>query len=184
MALLLDTDTKLPVGLTRSEIRLRINAMMKLLQLKKVEVSVLLTDDDHIHELNLQWRGFDKPTDVLAFALREGELGSSDQAMLGDIVVSLETAARQATRAKKPLLDEVTMLLGHGLLHLLGWDHDTKPKDRAMRAETDRLILAADRASTVARRAKAKRLAAAKKQTPKSVSGGKLGARPARRAQT
>jgi hypothetical protein len=63
--------------------------------------------------------------------------------VLGDVIVSVPTARKQADERGAGVLDEVTMLLAHGLLHLLGWDHDTPAKDRRMRAETDRLCQAA-----------------------------------------
>jgi probable rRNA maturation factor len=117
--------------------------MMRALQLQKSELSVLLTDDDQIQELNRDYRKKNRPTDVLAFAQREGEKRELAGEILGDVVVSVPTAARQAKAAGRGVLDEVTMLLAHGLLHLLGWDHDTDAKDRAMRAETERLCRAA-----------------------------------------
>ncbi len=60
--------------------------------------------------------------------------------LLGDVIVSVETARRQAARARHDLMAETTMLLVHGVLHLLGWDHETAAKDRRMRAETTRLV--------------------------------------------
>ncbi len=117
--------------------------MIELLQLKKLEVSFLLTDDDRIHELNKVYRHKDRPTDVLAFAMREGAHGELAGDVLGDVIVSIPTARRQASERGAALVDEVTMLLAHGLLHLLGWDHDTAAKDRRMRAETERLCAAA-----------------------------------------
>ena len=146
--LLLSRDVPLPASLSLPELRARLRGMLVALALPSdVEVSVLFTGDEHIQTLNRDYRHKNKPTDVLAFALREGELADAEQAMLGDVVVSIDTAARQAAAAKKPLLAEVTMLLAHGVLHLLGWDHDTAAKDRAMRKETERLVLAADEAS-------------------------------------
>ncbi|MBL8743588.1 MAG: rRNA maturation RNase YbeY [Myxococcales bacterium] len=103
------------------------------------EVSLLLTDDARIHQLNKLYRDKDRPTDVLAFAMQEGELAELAGAVLGDVVVSVPTARKQAEERGATVLDEVTMLLAHGLLHLLGWDHETPAKDRRMRAETDRL---------------------------------------------
>jgi probable rRNA maturation factor len=120
--------------------------MVRALQLGKGEVSLLLTDDDQIKELNRIYRKKNRPTDVLAFAQREGEHGDASGRILGDVIVSVPTAARQASAAGRPVLDEVTMLVAHGILHLLGWDHDTDAKDRAMRRETDRLCMAARRA--------------------------------------
>ena len=146
--LLISRDVPLPKTLALPDLRARLKAMLAALDLAAdVELSVLFTGDAHIHALNRDYRRKNKPTDVLAFALREGELGDPDQAMLGDVVVSVETAARQAAKAKRPILAEVTMLLAHGVLHLLGWDHETAAQDRAMRRETARLVLAADAAS-------------------------------------
>lgn len=130
--------------------------MIRLLQLQKSEVSFVLTDDAQIHQLNKTYRHMDKPTDVLAFAMREGEHAELAGDALGDVIVSIPTARRQAEERARPLVDEVTMLLAHGLLHLLGWDHDTAAKDRRMRAETDRLCAAADAAVLEAKASKAK----------------------------
>lgn len=136
--------------------------MMSALKLKDTELSVLLTDDDQIQELNRLYRKKNRPTDVLAFAMNEGEgalIAHADGAprLLGDVIVSLPTARAQAKRARRPELEEVTMLLAHGLLHLLGWDHASASQDRAMRAETDRLCAAASarpsRLKNAARRA-------------------------------
>jgi probable rRNA maturation factor len=131
--------------------------MLVLLQLEKAELSLLLSGDAHIHQLNKIYRGKDRPTDVLAFAMREGDFGRFHDALpdrlLGDVVVSVPTAERQAKTARRVLLDEVTMLVAHGLLHLLGWDHDTAAKDRRMRAETDRLVAAASASDASASRA-------------------------------
>ncbi len=135
--------------------------MIDLLQLQKMEVSFLLTDDARIHELNKVYRHKDKPTDVLAFAMREGEHGALAGDVLGDVIVSIPTARRQASERDAALVDEVTMLLAHGLLHLLGWDHDTPSKDRRMRAETDRLCAAAAPRGAVAAPRRAAKAAAA-----------------------
>ena len=96
---------------------------------RELEVSVLVTDDATIHELNRDYRGKDRPTDVLAFAQREGEGGGLHPEILGDIVVSLETARRQA---KQGLLAEILFLSAHGLCHLLGYDHQTDAEEAEM----------------------------------------------------
>lgn len=134
-------------GVDRADLKVRLEAMMRKRNLEVEEVSFLLTDDKQIHELNREYRGYDKPTDVLAFALTEGDVGPRDTGLLGDVIVSVPTARRQAREAKRPLVDELTMLLAHGLLHLLGYDHATVKEDRVMRAETDVLVAAADLAS-------------------------------------
>jgi probable rRNA maturation factor len=88
------------------------------------ELTVSLVSDAEIHELNRKYRQKDRPTDVLAFAMREGETGPGDLAVLGDVVISLDTAERQAQRLRRTLADEVRVLLIHGVLHLLGYDHE------------------------------------------------------------
>jgi probable rRNA maturation factor len=113
------------------------------LQWSKAEVSILLTDDREIRKLNRDFRGIDRPTDVLSFSMIEGEGAEHRGGMLGDLVISATTLRRQAKQAKRSVLDEATMLLAHGLLHLLGWDHRTPAEDKKMRAETDRLSVAA-----------------------------------------
>lgn len=126
-------------GLPRALVERRARAMLGALGLESAEWSIVLTGDERIRELNRVYREKDKPTDVLAFP-------QDDATLLGDVVVSVPTAARQAAAAGHALAAEVTMLLAHGLLHLRGWDHDTPAKDRRMRAETDRLCRVAARA--------------------------------------
>jgi probable rRNA maturation factor len=118
--------------------------MLAALALDHAELSILLCDDVIMRELNRDYRKRDRTTDVLAFAMGEGEpIASSGAAVLGDIVISLPTAARQARASGCDLHAEVTALLAHGLLHLLGFDHQTAPTERRMRARTDALIAAA-----------------------------------------
>ncbi len=127
-------------GLPAREVRRRAGALAVALSLEEAELSIVLTNDEDIHALNRDYRQKDRPTDVLAFAMREGELGDVGTDVLGDVIISVDTARRQAAKAEHDVLAEVTMLLTHGVLHLLGWDHDTVAKDRAMRAETARLV--------------------------------------------
>jgi probable rRNA maturation factor len=110
------------------------DVMMRALQIDNLELSIVLTDDEEIRHLNRVYRRLDRPTDVLAFAQGEGELAELAGEVLGDIVVSVPTARRQARERGATLFEEVTMLTAHGLLHLLGWDHETPSRDRAMRA--------------------------------------------------
>jgi probable rRNA maturation factor len=93
-------------------------AAMRVLGLRDSEVSILLTDDDGIRGLNKKYRGIDSPTDVLSFSL-------DDSYMLGDIVVSLERVSVQAKDYCVSFDEELSRLLLHGLLHLLGYDHVT-----------------------------------------------------------
>jgi probable rRNA maturation factor len=135
------------------EVRSAAEAMLRALKLPRAELSVLLCDDATIHALNRDYRKKNKPTDVLAFAMREGDDGHLAGDLLGDVIISLETATRQAKERGVVTRDEVMMLLAHGLLHLLGWDHQTDADDQRMRAETDRMLAVIRRAAA----AKAKR---------------------------
>lgn len=145
-------------AVTNAEVKRGAEAMLRALGLPRAELSVLLCDDATIHALNRVHRKKNKPTDVLAFALREGEFGALAGDALGDVVISLDTATRQARERNVATRDEVRMLLAHGLLHLLGWDHQTEAEDKAMRAETDRLVaVIARREQRFARELTAKR---------------------------
>jgi probable rRNA maturation factor len=100
------------------------------------EVSVSFVSDDEIHELNRTYRGVDRPTDVLSFALREGEedfpVPDEGAELLGDIVISIPTAVRQAEEYGHSVEREVGFLLVHGFLHLLGYDHQDEDAEREM----------------------------------------------------
>ncbi len=85
-------------------------------------LSILLTNDAHIQELNRDYRGYDKPTDVLSFEAHERD-PETGLLYLGDIIISLARAAAQAEQGGHPLLAEVQLLVVHGVLHLLGHDH-------------------------------------------------------------
>jgi probable rRNA maturation factor len=115
-------------------------AMLHALELDEVELSIVLCDDRTIHGLNRDYRHKDRPTDVLAFAMREGEGAEFAGDLLGDVVISMQTAARQAAEHGHSLATEVYTLLAHGLLHLLGWDHRNDAEDRRMRREVARLV--------------------------------------------
>lgn len=107
------------------------------------ELSIVLVDDATIAELNATYRGKNGPTDVLSFAMNEGQWGDVNPSVLGDIVISIPTALRQAIAANHSLLEEVVMLLAHGLLHLLGYDHQTDAEDHEMTKQTKQLVRAA-----------------------------------------
>jgi probable rRNA maturation factor len=136
----------------RADVLRRARAMLEALSLQGRELSIVLTGDERVQELNRAYRDQDKPTDVLAFSQLEGELADGAGALLGDVIVSVPTALNQARSRKVDLTSELTMLLAHGLLHLVGWDHDTPAKDRKMRRETARLCAYASRASARAKR--------------------------------
>ncbi|MDG2305920.1 MAG: rRNA maturation RNase YbeY [Candidatus Binatia bacterium] len=106
------------------------------------ELSIALVDDDAMQELNATWRGKDRPTDVLAFAQREGDdLGDPD--LLGDVVISVPTAERQAAERGHSLEHELRELLVHGILHLLGYDHERSPAEERRMFKRQGEVLAA-----------------------------------------
>jgi probable rRNA maturation factor len=149
-------------------LRRRAEKMLAHLGLDAVELSIALVDDPTIRELNRTYRGKDKPTDVLAFPLQEPPPKRSRRPAsrpswagvarptldapagpLGDVILSIPTAGRQAKIHRRPLLAELTMLLAHGLLHLLGFDHQTDAEEAEMTARTRELeAVAATRTST------------------------------------
>jgi probable rRNA maturation factor len=155
----------------QTEIRRRANAMLDALQLRDEELSIVLTGDDQIQKLNKNYRGKDRPTDVLAFAQREGEFASLAGGILGDVVISIPTAQKQARAQKRDLLAETTMLLAHGLLHLLGWDHETPAKDKKMRAETNRLVQAAIKDAVKSKSARAANVLSSRAKSERPTRG-------------
>lgn len=98
-------------------------------------MSVLLTDDPGIRELNRRWRGIDRATDVLSWPQSEPERRPPGDPpdLLGDVAISLETAARQAAARGWDIADETALLLVHGILHLLGHDDETEAGAQRMR---------------------------------------------------
>jgi probable rRNA maturation factor len=105
------------------------------------QLTVVLTDDAEIHALNREHLGVDSPTDVLSFPLVEfGDEGFPDVPHLGDIVISLDTAQRQADAAGHALELEVATLAAHGLTHLLGFDHPTEETWAVFRANQTRIL--------------------------------------------
>lgn len=130
------------------QVRRMAEKMLEELRIQSVELSVLLTDDATIHRLNRQHRGKNHATDVLAFPLMDPDdepLQTLEGGALGDVVISLDTAQRQAGRAGQELLAEVRALLAHGILHLLGYDHQTDAEEREMDELAKRLVGAASR---------------------------------------
>ncbi len=98
------------------------------------ELSVVFSDDAHIRMLNSGWRGKDKPTNVLSFPAFPTKPGEKLPPMLGDIVLAAETVAREAKLEGKPLDHHITHLVVHGVLHLLGHDHEDEREAEKMEA--------------------------------------------------
>ncbi len=121
-------------GLPREELRRRLTDVMRREGCPEgFELSVLLTDDREISLLHEKWLGLPGPTDVLSFPQDDPRRGGGPGASLGDVAISLDTAAGQAARAGIPLACEVLLLAVHGVLHLLGYDDTTEDGFRKMR---------------------------------------------------
>jgi probable rRNA maturation factor len=105
------------------------------------EISVILSDDEHLRELNKQHRGMDKPTNVLSFPPARMKTPAGVPRFLGDIVIAFETVEREAQEEAKPIENHLTHLVVHGVLHLLGYDHEDDEEAEMMEAR-ERQILA------------------------------------------
>ena len=104
------------------------------------ELSILVTGDEQIHELNRQYLNRNKPTNVLAFPMT-GDPQGIQTGMLGDIVISVDTARREAAEMGIAFHERIYELLIHGLLHLMGYDHEISEKDeKIMQKEEKRLL--------------------------------------------
>jgi probable rRNA maturation factor len=133
-----DRAEKLP-AVDRRLLRSRAVQLLRALSNSRSELSIALVDDDAIAELNARYRGTNRPTDVLAFSQLDERPVPQGPKWLGDVVISVETAARQARSAHRGLEGELARLLIHGTLHLLGHDHVADDEAREMRREERRL---------------------------------------------
>jgi len=152
------------VAIDRAWLRRTAEAVLSASRADGAELSLVLVSDRRMRALNRRYRKKDRPTDVLAFPLTpsqpsprgtrcffvatgrvEGVGGgarhSSPPMLLGDVVIAMETAKRQASEFGHSLRDEVARLLVHGVLHLLGYDHERGPRDAALMARKEKAIL-------------------------------------------
>lgn len=110
----------------------------------QTEVSITMVTDEEIHQLNRDYRKVDRPTDVLSFALDEGDepelVDGPEEHLLGDIIISAETAERQGQEFGHGLEREIVYLAVHGLLHLLGYDHMAEEDKVVMRAKEEEVM--------------------------------------------
>ncbi|CAE6010318.1 unnamed protein product [Arabidopsis arenosa] len=127
-------------GLKDSKYKTRETDIEDLGGYETVELSVMLCNDDFICKLNKEWRGEDHATDVLSMSQHVPEL-KLPVLMMGDIVISVETAARQAAERGHTLLDEIRILVIHGLLHLLGFDHEISDEAEQEMEKEEELLL-------------------------------------------
>jgi metalloprotein, YbeY/UPF0054 family len=102
------------------------------------EISLLFVDDDSIREINKKYLSRDYPTNVISFSLKEGDFGDINPDLLGDIIISVETALRDALKAEIKFEEELDYLIIHGILHLLGYDHERSEAEAKRMTEKER----------------------------------------------
>jgi len=128
-------------GVRVAAVRAEAHVLLAAVGESAAEMAVCLVDDARIRDLNRRYRGKRGVTDVLAFAMREGPRAPGDEHVLRDVVISLDAAVRQARRRGRSVAAEVRRLLVHGMLHLLGYDHERSAvAARAMRSMERRLL--------------------------------------------
>jgi probable rRNA maturation factor len=114
---------------------------------KQHELSILICQDEYIKELNKNYRGVNKPTNVLSFPMQEGTPDKETEnveaypILLGDVVISTDTAQREADKAGISLGERLSQLLIHGILHLIGYDHEKSEKDKKIMENKSRELL-------------------------------------------
>ena len=116
------------IKIERRKIRSTVLKLLKIMDCANKELSISFVDDNTIKQLNNHYLQRDHSTNVLSFSLQEGEYGNVNPHILGDIVVSTETAQRDAAKGDLSLSEEIDFLIIHGLLHLLGFNHENTTK--------------------------------------------------------
>ena len=116
------------IKIDKRKIRSTVLKVLKILDSPDKEISISFVDDKNIKQLNKQYLGKDRSTNVLSFSLQEGEQGDINPQILGDIIVSVETAKRDALYGKLTIAQEIDFLIIHGILHLLGYNHENTTK--------------------------------------------------------
>jgi probable rRNA maturation factor len=141
-AAILISDNQKQVKLDRVGLRRDARKALELLGVGERELSLLFVDDEGIRTINRDYLRRDRPTNVIAFSLSEGSFGEVNPGILGDVVVSVETAGREAKAAGIPVGDAVLNLVIHGILHLTGYDHEgTVGRARVMSAVQEAIFL-------------------------------------------
>ncbi len=127
-------------GVDARALKATMRTLLRAVDEADAEISITLVDDAAIRAINREHRGKDKPTDVLSFPLEPEPF--AQERLLGDIVISIDTARRQAADYDAPLQRELYRLMIHGLLHVLGHDHEAADERAVMEAEERRLAAA------------------------------------------
>ncbi|MGD0279333.1 MAG: rRNA maturation RNase YbeY [Smithella sp.] len=121
------------IKIRRRKIRSMVLDILRILDCRDKEISISFVDDETIKQLNKQYMGRDKATNVLSFSLQEGECGGINPQILGDIIISIQTAQRDAIKGRLTIEQEIDFLIIHGILHLLGYNHENTTKKETSR---------------------------------------------------
>ncbi|MBV9402394.1 MAG: rRNA maturation RNase YbeY [Candidatus Eremiobacteraeota bacterium] len=129
-------------GVNATALKRKARAILRSIGQREATLSVSLVSDEEMHELNRIHRGKDRATDVLSFPLATQGDPNGGERLLGDVVISVDTARRQAADYDAPLEAEINRLLIHGVLHVVGYDHEQSDDRSKMRAEERRIAKA------------------------------------------
>ena len=140
MEVLID-DRQSRQKISLKKIKQTVQVILDALDCPNGEISILIVDDPQIEELDQQYLNRQGPTNVIAFAMREGEFSDLSPHLLGDVVISTDTAAREAQLAATGTEQRFNELLVHGILHLLGYDHETSEEDARVMEDKSRELM-------------------------------------------
>jgi probable rRNA maturation factor len=135
---------KLPYkNITKQTIKKIATLTAERLDIQNAFITIIVTDDPYIQNINREFRGLNEPTDVISFSNRENPFPEVDTAEeeIGDIYISLERAERQSIEYRETLLDEIKRLVIHGMLHLMGYDHERSDEDEALMLKKEEEII-------------------------------------------
>jgi probable rRNA maturation factor len=130
-------------NITRQKIKKIAEVTAERLDIRNAFITIIVTDDAYIRNINREFRGLNEPTDVISFSNRENPFPEIDpsQEEIGDIYLSLERAERQSLEYRETLLDEVKRLVIHGILHLIGYDHERSDEDEVLMLQKEDEII-------------------------------------------
>ena len=120
------------IKIDKRKIRIQVNRLLKLINCATKEISITFVNDETIQSINKQYLSKDRPTNVISFSMQEGEFGHINPEMLGDVIISVDTALRDANMGHLSFDEEILFLIIHGLLHLTGYNHENTSKANAL----------------------------------------------------
>ncbi|MFO7861921.1 MAG: rRNA maturation RNase YbeY [Desulfosalsimonas sp.] len=139
MAVLITNNQSL-YKISTDQIQTTARELLNALDKAEAELSLVITDDEQIAEINHQYLNRSGPTNVIAFPMGDPEFPEVQPELLGDVIISLQTAEKEAVEAQYTMTERFTELLIHGILHLLGYDHETNDADARQMAEKSRAL--------------------------------------------